>query len=235
MKQPRALLLDLDNTAYDYQPCHEAGLLAAGAEAAAIDPAWSTMAGFEVAFGAARSAVKRTTGRCAAGHSRLLYFKRMLETRHGETRAAPALRLDEAYWRGYLGAMQLDAGCRELLAEQTARGVRIAWVTNFTTRRQLDKLARLGLDAVGALLVTSEEAGAEKPDPRGVALALERLGVAAGDAWMVGDDPIEDVQAALAGGVTMVLKPRGRATGDCGAHHVVDSWSGLRALIEGGA
>src|SRR5687768_18288720 len=94
----RALLLDLDNTVYAYAPCHAVGLAAAQALAASRHAAWHDPEAFMAAFHEARRSVKARTGATAAEHSRVLYFKQMLESALGRTDPAWTLALDSAYW-----------------------------------------------------------------------------------------------------------------------------------------
>jgi FMN phosphatase YigB (HAD superfamily) len=53
-------------------------------------------------------------------------------------------------------------------------------------------------------LITSEEVGAPKPDPRIYQVALERLGAEAAQTVMVGDNWTADVVGALAVGIRPV-------------------------------
>jgi FMN phosphatase YigB (HAD superfamily) len=229
----RALLLDLDNTVYAYVPCHAAGLAAAQALAASRHAAWHDPEAFMAAFHEARRSVKARTGATAAEHSRVLYFKQMLESALGRTDPAWTLALDSAYWDAYYEALVLDPGCYEaLLAFQNA-GLRLAWVSDFTTEQQMVKLLALGLAHLVEFLITSEEAGAEKPNAAGVDLALARLGVTAADAWLVGDSRDRDVGAARARGLTAVWFRRGQEDGHGPApDHTVDDWPALQALVE---
>ncbi len=229
----RALLLDIDNTVYAYAPCHAAGLAAAQELAGTRLAAWRSNEAFLAAYNMARREVKVQVGGRAAEHSRLLYFKRMLEVVEGRTDASWSLALDSAYWDAYYEALALDPGCYEALLAFREAGLRLAWVSDFTTEQQLVKLLALGLGDVVELLVTSEEAGAEKPDPAGVDLALARLGVTATEAWMVGDSPHRDVGVARARGLTAVWMRRSNAEEEGPApDHTVDDWFALRALVE---
>jgi putative hydrolase of the HAD superfamily len=67
------------------------------------------------------------------------------------------------------------------------------------------KLARVGLAGYFELIVDSHEVGIEKPDPRIFALALERMGVAPGEAAYVGDLYHVDVVGAAAAGLSAFL------------------------------
>ncbi|MFC2038590.1 HAD family hydrolase [Chloroflexota bacterium] len=66
----------------------------------------------------------------------------------------------------------------------------------------------LGLGAYLDFIVTSVEAGADKPDPRIFALALERTGVKAEESLHVGDQPVIDAQGAKNAGINPVLIDR---------------------------
>jgi putative hydrolase of the HAD superfamily len=235
VRAPVAILLDLDNTVYAYAPCHAAGMAAAERAAAQVDARWRAAGAFAADYAAARAAVKARTRGQAAEHSRLLYFLELLAQHQGRTPLDAVRRLHDAYWLGYFSRMRLDPGCLALLRAWRAAGLRLAWVSDFTTMRQVLKLKALGLDGAADCLVTSEAAGADKPDPRVVDLALERLGVAPGEAWLVGDDPHRDVGAARARGVPAIwLRRAGGAPAPLAAapDAVVDDWVALRALWE---
>jgi putative hydrolase of the HAD superfamily len=226
--------LDVDNTVYAYAPCHAAGMAAARQAAGGLMIEWAEGEAFEAAYARARRAVKARTAGQAAAHSRLMYLLEMLAAAQGRTDLRAARRLHEAYWAGYFSEMRLDAGCAALLGDWRAAGLRLAWVSNFTTERQILKLEALGLAEAAHVLVTSEEAGADKPDPRVVDLALARLGTAPEHAWLVGDEARDDVEAARARGLASIwLRRVGNAGGGAAADAVVDDWMALRRLWEG--
>jgi len=89
-------------------------------------------------------------------------------------------------------------------------GVRTGVISNFTGNLQ-QCLAELGLAAVIEVVIDSALVGTRKPEPRIFQLALDRLGVVAGDALMVGDNPFADIEAAAALGLaTCWLAPMSR-------------------------
>ena len=238
---PDVLLLDLDNTVYAYSPCHRAGLAAAQTTAGELDPEWLDARRFDSDYRAARTAVKAQIGEQAAAHSRLLYFKRMLEQSAGHSRLEAACQLQSAYWTGYFAEMQRDEACLETLAEIRKHDMSTAWITSFTTRRQVQKLEKLGLTSAVDLLLTTEEAGFEKPDGRLVDLALARLGGPPKTAWMVGDSLSQDQPTAEARAVPFVWFRRDTAGHDKAAGHdeaaasraahTVSSWNQLREIL----
>lgn len=226
---PQALLLDLDNTAYAYAPCHAAGLAAAQREAASLRPRWQDAAAFAGDYARSRHAVKSRLAGQAAGHCRRLYFKAMTEAESGRSDLGATERLHAAYWRAYHTEMRIEPGCCETLAALRARGMKLCWVSNFTTGQQVQKLGVLGLLDAANFLVTSEEALADKPDARIFALALEKLGVTAAQAWLLGDDPHDDIAGGKAAGLTTVWLRRG--AGQAAADHAIDNWLELLDLL----
>jgi phosphoglycolate phosphatase-like HAD superfamily hydrolase len=75
------------------------------------------------------------------------------------------------------------------------------------------------------VLITRDD-GTFKPDPYPLGLACERLGVAAQDAWMVGDGQY-DVEAGLAAGTPTVWVSHGR---ECSL--AAQPWRQVRDLVE---
>ena len=202
-RTPRAVLMDLDNTLYAYDPCNEAGLDAAYAALNASAPLPRER--FDALHTQARDAVHRRLSPQAACHHRLIFFKWMLDALPApRAPAGLALSLYEAYTQAFLDRMRPHPDAQRVLRGIRERRMRLALVTNQVAEFQLRKLVRLGLDGVFDLVMTSEEAGVEKPLPGIFLLTLERLGVAARDAVMVGDHLVGDVQGAQALGIRAV-------------------------------
>jgi putative hydrolase of the HAD superfamily len=86
-------------------------------------------------------------------------------------------------------------------------GIRLVVVSNWDVSLH-EVLERTGLSALLDGAISSAEAGAAKPDPLPVRLALRLAGVAADAAWLVGDTAA-DVGAARAAGVRPMLLARG--------------------------
>ncbi len=208
MSLPKAILLDFDNTAYRYEPCHQGGMKAAHSVAAVIHESWLLEKKFGEDYLRAREAVKKLTEGQGARHCRLLYFKKLVETRFGCTDIAATRILHSAYWDGYFREMKLDPGLVETAGRLRAAGVRIAWVTNFTTERQMLKIRKLHVEKIAEFLITSEEAGADKPAENIFRLALSTLGVSPQEAVAIGDDFEADIRPARAMGMKTIWLKR---------------------------
>ena len=77
-------------------------------------------------------------------------------------------------------------------------GLELACVTNWDVGIT-EQLERAGLDTYLSAIVSSAETGAEKPDPRVFAAAIDRLGVQPERALHIGDDEADRAGAEAAG------------------------------------
>jgi putative hydrolase of the HAD superfamily len=84
-------------------------------------------------------------------------------------------------------------------------GYHLGAISNGLTIKQWEKLIRLGLQHFFDEVVTSEEAGKEKPDPKIFNLALNKMHCKADKSIMVGDKFHEDIYGALNIGMSAIL------------------------------
>jgi putative hydrolase of the HAD superfamily len=99
---------------------------------------------------------------------------------------------------------RIGAGVRESLLRLRAAGLKLAVVSNSEgTIEQM--LVEIDLRNLFETVLDSSVVGFTKPDPRIYQLALDRLGVTAADAIMVGDSPSADVDGAHAVGIRAAL------------------------------
>lgn len=100
-----------------------------------------------------------------------------------------------------------------VLGELRRDGLRLAVVSNWDERLP-GLIERLGLARHFAAVVYSQEIGAEKPDRRIFAAALERLGLPPARVLHVGDRRRQDLEGARAVGMRALLLDRHRGGGD---------------------
>ncbi len=204
LRAPRAIIFDTDNTLYAYDAPHAEATTAT--EAKAVRLLGADQESVRDAFRQAREEVKRQLGETASSHSRLLYFQRGIEILGRKTQLLITLDLEQTYWRTFLAHCELFPGVRDLLLNLRNRDIATAIITDLTSQIQFRKIVYFGLDDCFDYVVTSEEAGADKPDPAPFRLAIAKLGVAPEDIWMVGDSPRCDVEGARAFGMTTLLR-----------------------------
>ena len=75
----KAIFIDIDNTLYAYEPCHEAGIEKAWSAAQGLPLAARDKTDFISQYDSARQTVQRQVVKWAASHCRLLYFKTLME------------------------------------------------------------------------------------------------------------------------------------------------------------
>ncbi len=231
--RPCAVLMDIDNTMYAYDTAH-----AAASEAAmrkTIKMLGIKQAEYEPAFAEARREVKTILKETASAHSRLLYFARMLERLGMKSQPLMVLDLEQTYWRNFLSASTLFPQVKDFLEDLRAAGIPVAAVTDLTAQIQFRKLIYFGLDHYFDHIVTSEEAGVEKPAAKPFQMALERLSLIPGQlVWFVGDDAKKDIAGAKAalGAITLQKRHDGvEVSGEADA--VFDHFRELREVLRG--
>jgi putative hydrolase of the HAD superfamily len=191
---PDAVLFDTDNTLYHYDPAHEAAMIAVKQKVTGTFSISESQ--FEEAFGKARNEVKRRLMHKASSHSRLLYFQRMLEIMGLGSQVLLALDFEQTYWRTFLSNAVLFDGVKVFLDDLRLAGIPTAVVTDLTAQIQFRKIVYFGLDHYFDYIVTSEEAGFDKPHVAPFDIAIEKMLPKGKCIWMIGDNPINDVQGA---------------------------------------
>jgi len=189
---PDAVLFDTDNTLYPYDPAH------AAAQQAVKEKVMNTFAisakDFDTAFNEARKQIKTRLGHTASSHSRLLYLQRMLEIMGLGSQVLLALDFEQTYWRTFLANATLFDDVKELLDDLRLLGIPTAVVTDLTAQIQFRKVVYFGLDRYFNYIVTSEEAGFDKPHAAPFQIALEKMRPKGDCIWMIGDNPVNDIR-----------------------------------------
>ncbi len=205
----KAAIFDLDGTLYDYKTAHgEAwrALTAFVGEKLGIAPGR-----FETLHAEADRVLRLRTGGGSAIHDRMLRYQLVLEQVGGPLALAPTMT--ELYWSTLLNCMKSMPGAARALDRLRHMGLVIGIGTNMTADWQYAKLIRLGLMEMIDFIVTSEEAGAEKPEKRLFDLCAEKAGCVPGDCAFVGDSLKGDALGALGAGMHAVWLCTGPDTG----------------------
>lgn len=191
---PDAVLFDTDNTLYHYDPAHAAAMAAVKQKVTGTFSISESQ--FEQAYGKARDEIKQRLMHKASSHSRLLYFQRMLEIMGLGSQVLLALDFEQTYWRTFLSNAVLFDGVKAFLDDLRLAGIPTAVVTDLTAQIQFRKIVYFGLDHYFDYIVTSEEAGYDKPHVAPFDIAIEKMQPKGKCIWMIGDSPVNDVQGA---------------------------------------
>jgi len=192
----KGILLDIDHTIYDYNTVHKKSIEKllqltqneTGKDKSIICNSYMN----------ARSQINNELYGTASSHNRLLYIQRMLELLNLNSMNL-ALKIYDAYWDTFLNEMNPYDGVIEFL--DSCLGTPICLVTDLTVHIQHRKIETLGLYKYATHLVTSEEAGREKPHPYMFMLALKKLNLNAEDVCMIGDNYRKDILGASTLGI----------------------------------
>jgi len=170
---PKAVIFDTDNTLYPYIPAHREATKAV--EIKVQKQLGIDVLTFRSAFSDSRQEIKNSLGNVASSHSRLLYLQRTIEKLELGTRILTTLDLEQTYWRTFLANCRLFPDVLDFIQLLKSKGISTANITDLTAQIQFRKLVYFGLDELFDFVVTSEEAGADKPDIRPFKVAFEKL------------------------------------------------------------
>jgi len=199
---PKGILLDLDNTLYEYRPCHDHALgdcCLLFAQRTGL-----TAICFEETYNRCRKQIHAELHGVAASHNRLLYIQRTLEAVGLPLHSGLMLELYHHYWDAFLDKAVLGHGVLDFLAFCRVKGIKIALTTDLTADVQLKKVQYFALETYLDAIITSEEAGQEKPASRIFELALKKIGLSADNVWVVGDSVDKDILGGNRIGATTI-------------------------------
>lgn len=192
---PRALLLDLDNTLYDYQTRHDTALSVVARRF--LQKYRVDEGDFRTAWASSRAVVKERLGPTASSHSRLLYLKQTLHALGLGSEFQSTIELERIYWNAFLRDLFPVSGAVAFLEKARVMGIPCLIVTDFTAEMQLRKVLALGIADLVDGVITSEESGGDKITGLPYLAAVDQLGIEGPEIWMVGDDPVADIDASV--------------------------------------
>ena len=186
----QGILLDMDNTLYSYDKSHK---IALNEVVSLCMKRWS-LTEIEVldAYKKARKMVQIELGNTASSHNRLLYFQKMLELLKLNPLSFSML-LYNTYWDYFIETMTPFDGVYDLLEKYQYK---ICLLTDLTAHIQYRKIKKLKLDHYISHIVTSEEAGREKPHPYMFLTAIHKLKMNVDEVCMIGDNFKKDIVGA---------------------------------------
>jgi putative hydrolase of the HAD superfamily len=198
MKDPNAVLTDLDDTLIDFSGSVEACWRDVCAEAAGqlgnfrAHDLVSAITRSRVWFWSDRERARkgrmdlRTASRQIVHHALLSL---------GIDRPEVAGEMADRYRDRRDAKVCLVSGAIDALQRLRRHGARLALITNGATIEQRTKIERFGLAPYFDYILIEEEFGAGKPDPRVYQAALRALACDSEQAWSIGDNLEWDVGA----------------------------------------
>lgn len=105
--------------------------------------------------------------------------------------------------------LRLFPGTMSTLIHLKAQGYHLGVISNGLTIKQYEKLVRLGLHHFFDSVITSQEAGVEKPDVAIFEMAMSKMGCKAENSVMVGNSFKDDIVGAVDAGMSAVYLTQG--------------------------
>lgn len=190
MNKYKGILLDIDNTLYNYNITHR--IAKNKVLEFCINELKLEKDIIESAYEVGRKKVHIELSETAASHNRLLYFQKMCEILNINS-LDYAFIIYNIYWDTFLENMLPFDGIYNLLEKYKNK---ICLVTDLTAHIQYRKIEKLKLNKYIDNVVTSEEVGREKPHPYMFISALEKLNLQKHEVCMIGDSFKKDIFGA---------------------------------------
>ncbi|MFN3600578.1 MAG: HAD family hydrolase [Dietzia sp.] len=219
---PRALLLDVDGTLVDSTYVHVSTWHRALAEAGAPVP---------------HVEVHRRIGKDGSTLVAELLEVAGIDDEDRDRIASRAKDLHSEYYAEAGDSLRVLPGARELVRGAKEQG----WTTVLATSAPPSEFGQardlLGVDDHVDAVTTGEDVDTAKPDPTIVAIALERSGVDAADAVMVGDATWDAIAATKLGIRSVAVRTGGIGDAElreAGFSEIVDDAAGVLDLLTSG-
>lgn len=187
----KGVLMDIDNTLYDYDAVHPVAL-------AQVFDFLTEKTGLSEeilknGYKEARFQVHQEHAKTASSHNRALYLHRMCDMLKVNS-GALVYEADQLYWDTFIQNMVMFPGVKAFL--DSVKNLKLVFVTDLLAHIQFRKIRHLGLDEYNPAIVTSEEVGIEKPDPKIFQAALHKISLEPSEVCMIGDSLKRDILGA---------------------------------------
>ena len=205
----KEVIFDIDKTLYSYDKGHGEGLKALcsyAREQLGVD----SEEFLEMVKKTNQEITDRLGKDNASIHSRSIRFQNLLEK--WEKPLFPHVQaMYHVYWDTLLKVSGPEPGAIACMEELKSMGIRIGIGTDMTAMMQYEKLSAFGFAPYISHIVTSQEAGVEKPHPVFMELCIKKAEARPEECVFVGDNFKKDAQGASACGMHGVwYNPKGK-------------------------
>lgn len=186
------LLLDLDDTLYDYSYCHKKSIeLVFNILSKHSNKSLETI---NEVYNLINENLKKEIGSTASSHNKTIYFKHLIEKLNIDL--SLLITCEKEYWDTFYTNMKCYDGVLEFIKWIKKQNIKIAIITDYETEYQIKKLKILDILEYIDVIVTSEEIGKEKPSSYGFLLAIHKLEGKCEECIMIGDNYKKDIIGA---------------------------------------
>lgn len=197
----KCVLIDLDDTLYDYKSAHEIAI----SEVFQKQIIFKDFKEFKKNYRENRDLTTRELSPLATCRSRYLAFLKMAEEKSLSSPFVIADKLDTLYWSFLIQNIKPFPDALDFLKFLKQKNIPVAIVSDMTTKIQIEKINKLGVSNLINFLVTSEDVGVEKPHPKIFETAMQKLNMSPKECIMIGDSFEKDIIGAQKLGIKSFL------------------------------
>lgn len=195
----KAVFFDIDDTLFHFSGVHPHGMKAITNYLQETNNV-SKESLNQALFQAQKIIGERIGYSAAAFHNRQIRFQNALEIL-GIPIYPYATRMYELYWNTIIEEAVPEPGICQLLKSLKEKGIYLGIGSDMTSYIQNKKLEKLGIAQYFDSVVTSEEAGIDKPDSGVFRLCISKAGYRPKECLFIGDHVEKDYKGAKAAGM----------------------------------
>ncbi len=192
----QAVITDIDSTLYFFDPAHEKTLEECRDFFEKDFQGQFDADQFIKDYLEEREKLAKRLAPQGACRSRLFAMQVIFERMNVKQSYVKAMEYEQFYWQHFMTHMKRDEDAFRFLEACKAKNIPVCALTDMQSHFQIQKLQALKLENLIDYLVTSEEAGAEKPAKVAFQRALDKLGKDPQHVIMIGDNYEKDIVGA---------------------------------------
>jgi len=198
------LMIDIDDTLYNYNISHKAALNGCYKSLDSSIKKKLNFKDFVYEYTNARESITKKLSPQGSCRSRLFAFNLFFEKLQINPSYLLALKFDSIYWKEFINAISPNKEILNFIKKCKKNNLTTCAVSDMQAHIQILKLKKLNLTNYIDHLVTSEEAGAEKPNKKIFDLALQRMKLNKDKVLMIGDNIAKDIKGAESNGIKAI-------------------------------
>lgn len=199
----KLLLIDLDDTICASEAAYRIAERACYHYFKKLKPGLS-LKKFDQIYWRARAAVHQQLGPTASSHNRFLYFQKMFELLKIKISPKNLNHVTKLFWQTTYRHLRLFPTVRETLQKLHHSKIKVGVVSDLLAEIQITKMEYLNIAQYFDFVVTSEEAGHDKPYHEIFDLALEKGQAKPSETIMLGNNCQKDIIGAKKMGIQTI-------------------------------
>ena len=188
----KGIIIDLDNTIYNYDELHEKSLRES---LKLLETKTNNLCDLLEIYENISRIHKYEIKNTASSHNKGILFKYLLEKLNINLKKH--IELYNKYWNVFYDNIKPFNGLINFLKWNKENNIKIGILTDYETEFQIKKLVKLNIIDFIDVIVTSEEVGIEKPSKQMFYTILDKLELTKSDVIMIGDNYEKDILGAL--------------------------------------